>query len=822
VGHGTLLAGRYRLEERVRAGADGSTWRAVDENRDRQVVIRLLRPGHPHAAAVVDAARRVALVEDQRLARVLGVADGSLVYVVSEHVPGKELASLVSPVPLPGETVRRIIGEAAQALDRAHARGLHHLQLSPRSIAVDRDGAVKVLGLGIDAAAAGIEPDERAGRTDAVDLVKLLYAGLTGRWPGETTEGLEQAPRVAGRAVPPGDLNTGVPNDLDALCESALAHDDGPLSPGELAAALSPWADAAPLGGPGGLAAAGPSRPIPVIRLPQTDPELEPEPEPDEWATPTLLPRDEPVGTDADEAPGEPTDERPAGGERGHWWAGPLPGVPIRESAWTARLEEAFADGAPVVERVDLTALQTPAYPVVRAQTSTIGAAEPTGTEAGPAGPLPPDAGRPAAEDLDGPELDGPDLDGPDGDGPDGGQADPPGEATTGEPGAAPEPAPQRPEPPGPAEPVPAAPQPDPQPEPAGRAPATSPDRELSPAAVAAAAAVVRAPNDIPVYGFDPDPEPPDGFARFFGTTRLDHAGSALADVPLRSEAGGQTALDDRPPGQAEGVGEQPDGAIAGADPDRAGPEDGAGPRDELPWAGIGHPVAEEEPIGPFGPLLVTAPPDRDQTRMVLIVVGVVVLIGLVFALNGLKMPGFNLIGDDAPSVPIPNVSAPPVTSGPLTGSRTSGGTPAGDPFKISKVQPLDPQGDGDENDSRAKRAADGDEDTVWASKTYRSAQFGGLKDGLGLGLQLRTETEVHQVVVHFDGSGAGAKLQLRTAGGLSFDGSTVIASTTVDGGTATLTVNSPVRTRDLVLWCTQLPETGNGFRLQVSEVEVR
>ena len=49
-----------------------------------------------------------------------------------------------------------------------------------------------------------------------------------------------------------------------------------------------------------------------------------------------------------------------------------------------------------------------------------------------------------------------------------------------------------------------------------------------------------------------------------------------------------------------------------------------------------------------------------------------------------------------------------------------------------------------------------------------------------------------------------------------------MIAGTAIDGGTASLTVNTPVQTRYLVLWCTQLPKTGDGFRLQVSEVEVR
>src|SRR5689334_12548025 len=92
VGHGSLLAGRYRLTERVRTGPDGSLWRAVDETLDRPVSVRIVRPGHRHTEDVVDAARRAALVEDPRLVRVLDVGDaGGTAYIVAEHLVGRTL-----------------------------------------------------------------------------------------------------------------------------------------------------------------------------------------------------------------------------------------------------------------------------------------------------------------------------------------------------------------------------------------------------------------------------------------------------------------------------------------------------------------------------------------------------------------------------------------------------------------------------------------------------------------------------------------------------------------------------------------------------------
>ncbi|MGZ4650664.1 MAG: hypothetical protein ACXV3A_09040, partial [Kineosporiaceae bacterium] len=257
MGHGSVLAGRYRLDERVRTRPDGSMWRAVDETLERPVLVQAFALGHPQASEIVDAARRAALVPDPRLQRVLAAGEErGTAYVVLERVPGRTLEELLGAGPLPAETARRIVGEAAQALDRASTRGLHHLKLRPGTIIVGRDGVVTVSGTAIDAAAAGTEPPNTAvaRRVDAVGLVTVLYAALTGRWPGRQEGRLPRAPRIGGRPVAPGDLVAGVPNDLDTLCAVTLGpYDDGPRTPSDLAAELAPWAPPGPLTDPRGL-----------------------------------------------------------------------------------------------------------------------------------------------------------------------------------------------------------------------------------------------------------------------------------------------------------------------------------------------------------------------------------------------------------------------------------------------------------------------------------------------------------------------------------------------------------------------------------------
>jgi hypothetical protein len=252
VGHGTTLAGRYRLEERLHTAGGSAFWRAVDQTLDRQVGIRVVTGDQ--AAETVDAARRASLVEDPRLLRVLDVGSetpgdaGEVTYVVSEFVDGESLATLAARGGLAAEEVRAIVGEAAEALERARAAGLHHRRLTPAALVVTRDGGVKVAGLGVDATLdpsaserASVDGDE-AARDDAVALVAVLYAGLTGRWPIGTVDGLPEAPEVSGLPAPPADLVPGVPNDLDTLCSVTFGpHEDGPRTPGELAEQLSPW-----------------------------------------------------------------------------------------------------------------------------------------------------------------------------------------------------------------------------------------------------------------------------------------------------------------------------------------------------------------------------------------------------------------------------------------------------------------------------------------------------------------------------------------------------------------------------------------------------
>ena len=256
VGPGSVLGGRYAVTLRTSEGAHHERWRAHDHTLEREVVLVCFPASSSVADAALDAARRAAGIEDSRLVRVLDVgSDQGVGFIVEEPLTGAlPLSHLLQSGGLPADEVRRLTGEAATALDKASHRGLHHLALTPSSVLRMPDGGVKVRGLATEAALTDADrlSDERASRADAVGLVKIAYAGLTGRWPLVAVDGglipaggpvgLETAPTIVGGVAPPSEIAAGVPNDLDLICRMTLSSGGrGPVSPGDLALQIAPW-----------------------------------------------------------------------------------------------------------------------------------------------------------------------------------------------------------------------------------------------------------------------------------------------------------------------------------------------------------------------------------------------------------------------------------------------------------------------------------------------------------------------------------------------------------------------------------------------------
>ncbi|HEX6917864.1 MAG TPA: hypothetical protein VF140_07270, partial [Phycicoccus sp.] len=246
VGPGTMLGGRYTVHQRLEQVRDTERWTADDTTLGRSVSVLTVAADDPRTPALLDAARRAASVNHSVFVRILDVGtDGDVAFLVEEDLSdARTLTEVVGDGGIPGDEVRRITGEIAAALESARQRGMHHLDLTPDDVLRTPEGDVRLRGLEVAAARAGEEATdpEDAARRDAVGVVALAYAGLTGLWPlGSGGAGLGPAPRVPSGVASPSEIAAGVPRDLDALCRLTLNDDQGPTSPGDYARQVAPW-----------------------------------------------------------------------------------------------------------------------------------------------------------------------------------------------------------------------------------------------------------------------------------------------------------------------------------------------------------------------------------------------------------------------------------------------------------------------------------------------------------------------------------------------------------------------------------------------------
>lgn len=250
---GTRLADRFRLEDRVSESEGATLWKAIDEILARPVAVHTFAPDFPRVNEVVTAARAASRLTDPRITQVFDAAeDDGRSYVVSEWVTGESLVDLLAAGPLEPERAAGLVAEAAEALAHAHEANLHHLCLRPSHLIWTSGNTVKVLGLAVDAALAGLTTDNPA-LEDAEGLGRLLYAGLTGHWPGDEEEGgLPAAPMTDGHFCTPRQVTAGVPGYLDAVtCRAALPESRkghaALTSPAEVAEALADVARPLPI-----------------------------------------------------------------------------------------------------------------------------------------------------------------------------------------------------------------------------------------------------------------------------------------------------------------------------------------------------------------------------------------------------------------------------------------------------------------------------------------------------------------------------------------------------------------------------------------------
>ncbi len=285
-----ILAGRYRLVERIGRGGMATVFRATDDLLGRDVAVKILdleAPTKDPAAAerFRREARTTASLSHDNIVTVFdtGLTDDHA-FIVMELLAGQTLADEVkSRGALPADEVAAIGAQVASALAAAHARGILHRDIKPGNIARTADGRIKVLDFGITrlvdeaqdphgpltatqniiGTAQYLSPEQASGqpadrRSDLYALGCLLFTLLTGHPPFRGETPVATLMQHATAPIPNlASERPDAPADLVALVTQLMAKDpDVRPQPAEAVASRLRGAggsgDAAtvPLGGP--------------------------------------------------------------------------------------------------------------------------------------------------------------------------------------------------------------------------------------------------------------------------------------------------------------------------------------------------------------------------------------------------------------------------------------------------------------------------------------------------------------------------------------------------------------------------------------------
>ena len=244
------LSAAYELDQEIGRGGMGIVYRARDRRLKRHVAIKLLPPELSFRRDVrsrfLREAETAAQLSHPNIVPIYSVDEvGNLVFFVMACIDGDNLATLVQKRgPLPVDSVRRWLGEVADALSYAHSRGVVHRDIKPDNILLDGiDGRALVTDFGIARAAtdsgetsrltatgmaigtpAYMSPEQASGdrdldaRSDLYSLGIVAYQMLCGEPPfvGGTTPAL-LVKHLAEAPVPIQQRRADVPPDLAAI-----------------------------------------------------------------------------------------------------------------------------------------------------------------------------------------------------------------------------------------------------------------------------------------------------------------------------------------------------------------------------------------------------------------------------------------------------------------------------------------------------------------------------------------------------------------------------------------------------------------------------
>jgi serine/threonine protein kinase len=200
---GRKFRSRYEIREHLGDGSTATVYKAIDERLGREVALKMLLPHvrdttrkrffqEATAAAQLNHANIMAIYDIDE--------DEGWDFLVVEYVEGTPLSNYIPTDP---DTVVRLGGQIANALQYAHEREIIHRDIKPANIKVTPEGQVKIMDLGLAlpreakrvtaqgmviGTPAYLSPEQAQGlkldhRTDIYSLGIVLYEMATGQLP---------------------------------------------------------------------------------------------------------------------------------------------------------------------------------------------------------------------------------------------------------------------------------------------------------------------------------------------------------------------------------------------------------------------------------------------------------------------------------------------------------------------------------------------------------------------------------------------------------------------------------------------------------------
>jgi serine/threonine protein kinase len=256
---GTVLRGKYRLEQVLGVGGMGAVYAATDVRSAHRVAVKVLHrefsldPGlRARFLREGDAINRVEHPGTVRVLEDDTAEDGSL-FIVMDLLEGETVHArwMRSGRRLEAPEVVRLLAEVLDVLGAAHDKGVVHRDLKPENLFLTQDGRVKVLDFGLARLREGsgprtltgqvfgtpgfMAPEQALGKTNEIDERSDLWAVgatafmlLSGRPVHEASTQERTLLLSATRPAPPmASVVHDVPLQLAAVIDRALAFDRG-------------------------------------------------------------------------------------------------------------------------------------------------------------------------------------------------------------------------------------------------------------------------------------------------------------------------------------------------------------------------------------------------------------------------------------------------------------------------------------------------------------------------------------------------------------------------------------------------------------------